>query len=306
MVCLLGPRQSGKSTLVQQLRPERAYFDLDDETFARTAAADPSGFVLALPDRVTLDEIQRVPELLRSIKISVDRKREPDRFILTGSANLLLLPRASESLAGRMEILHLHPLTESEKERSPGSFLRIFLSDGLKPEIRPETERDPLELANRLIACGYPNALQRTPDRARVWHRQYLRTLMERDVQDIAQVRDTTQLLRLLEMLAHQGAGLLNVSALSRGLALDRDTTGHYLDLLEKLFLIRRLPAWHRNRGKRLVRIFLLKNFRPTDFKKTSPGGIFRVRYFHLKDVLKDVPEKTEQIAEGLRHKTWT
>ena len=254
VVCLLGPRQSGKSTLVQCLRPDRAYFDLDDDELAATAGADPSGFVKALPRRVTLDEIQRVPELLRGIKISVDQQREPGRFILTGSANLLLLPRASESLAGRMEILQLHPLTESEKERSPGAFLKTFLDGRFEKEIRPSEDFDPLSLARRLASGGYPNAVERSPERAQVWHRQYLRTLMERDIRDVARIRDSTQLQRVLEKVAYQSAGLLNGSALGRELGLDRDTIHHYLDILEKLFLIRLLPAWHRNRGKRLVK----------------------------------------------------
>ncbi|MCF6314183.1 MAG: ATP-binding protein [Verrucomicrobiales bacterium] len=254
VICLLGPRQSGKSTLVQQLRPDRAYFDLDDDDLAATAAADPSGFIKALPERVTLDEIQRVPELLRSIKISVDQKREPGRFILTGSANLLLLPRASESLAGRMEILQLHVLTESEKARTAGSFLQVLLAGEFEEEIRSSEDSDPLCLARRLISGGYPSAIIRRQERAQVWHRQYLQTMMERDIHDVARIRDSTQLHRLLEKIAHPSAGLLNSSALSRDLGIDRDTVNHYLDVLEKLFLIRLLPAWHRNRGKRLVK----------------------------------------------------
>ncbi|MEE4377286.1 MAG: ATP-binding protein [Candidatus Competibacteraceae bacterium] len=254
VVCILGPRQSGKSTLVQQLRPDRAYFDLDDLDLAATASADPSGFVKALPVRVTLDEIQRVPELLGSIKISVDRQREPGRFILTGSANLLLLPRTSESLAGRMEVLRLYPLTESEKERAPGVFLKTLLEGNFKPEIRPTEDSKPLSLAQRLVMGGYPEVIQRSHTRIRDWHKNYLLTIMERDIRDVARILDSTQLERLLIAVAHQSAGLLNRSALSRDLSLDRDTINHYLDILEKLFLIRLLPAWHRNRGKRLVK----------------------------------------------------
>jgi uncharacterized protein len=254
VVCLLGPRQSGKSTLVRHLRPERAYLDLDNDDLAQIAAGDPSGFVKALPIHVTLDEIQRVPELLRSIKISVDQRREPGRFILTGSANLLFLPRASESLAGRMEILQLHPLSESEKEGTPGAFLKTLIGGGIEPEIRPSADSEPLSLASRLLTGGYPVAVQRSSARTQVWHRQYLRTIMERDIRDVARIRDSTQLLKLLEKVAHQSGCLLNSSALGRDLGLDRDTINHYLDILEKLFLIRLLPAWHRNRGKRLVK----------------------------------------------------
>src|SRR5690606_25846944 len=144
---------------------------------AETALADPAGFVRGLPDRVTLDEVQRVPEILRALKVAVDADRRPGRFILTGSANLLLLPRASESLAGRMEVLRLHPLTESEKATAPGRFLAAFLDGGLDPEIHQTTRGDPLELPRRLLAGGYPEVRTRSAERARSWHRNYLQAL---------------------------------------------------------------------------------------------------------------------------------
>src|SRR5580693_5886341 len=111
VVALLGPRQAGKSTLVRALAPDRPYITLDIDSTLETARSDPAGFVDSLPDHVTLDEVQRAPELLRAIKVSVDRDRRPGRFLLTGSANLQLLPRIGDSLAGRLEIIHLYPLT---------------------------------------------------------------------------------------------------------------------------------------------------------------------------------------------------
>jgi len=155
VVCVLGPRQCGKSTLTKEYAPDRPYFDLDDDNLTETALNDPSGFVRGLPEKVTLDEVQRAPEILRAIKVAVDANRSPGRFILTGSANLLLLPRASESLAGRMEILRLHPLTESEKEEKPGAFLQTFLSEGFSPDIREGTG-EPNDLPVRLLTGGYP------------------------------------------------------------------------------------------------------------------------------------------------------
>ena len=109
MVCVLGPRQCGKTTLVQQLDRDRAYLSLDDENYYRTATADPMGFVASLPEQATIDEVQRVSGLLSPIKQAVDQDRQPGRFLLTGSANLLLLPQVAESLAGRMETVYLHP-----------------------------------------------------------------------------------------------------------------------------------------------------------------------------------------------------
>ena len=115
VVCLLGPRQSGKTTLVQQLAPDRAFVSLDEHNYYQTAGADPDGFVASLPEAVTLDEVQRVPTLLSAIKRAVDQDRRPGRFLLTGSANLLLVPTVTESLAGRMEMAQLHPFDRIRK-----------------------------------------------------------------------------------------------------------------------------------------------------------------------------------------------
>jgi len=131
VVCLLGPRQCGKTTLAMSLEKGRGYISLDEDGYFRAASEDPDGFVARVPARVTLDEVQRVPALLTAIKRTVDRDRRPGRFLLTGSANLLLLPGVSESLAGRMEVIPLQPLTESEKQRNAGDFLRKFLDGSL-------------------------------------------------------------------------------------------------------------------------------------------------------------------------------
>ncbi len=254
MVCILGPRQCGKSTLARKEAGDRSYVTLDDEAVLRTALADPAGFIAALTGPVILDEIQRAPDLMLAIKIAVDNDRRPGRFLLTGSANLLLLPKLSESLAGRMEIIELHPLTESEKAGQPGSFLGDFLARRLQPEILGNRADDLAPLPERIVAGGYPEPLARGGPRARQWHRAYLRTLIERDAQDVARVKDTEGLSRLLEMAALRSGELLNVATLSVELKLDRRTVEHYLAVLERLFLIRLLPAWHRNEAKRLIK----------------------------------------------------
>ena len=254
VVCLLGPRQSGKTTLARQLEPERAYVSLDDNNYYRIALSDPIEFIASLPQEVTLDEVQRAPMLFPAIKRIVDEDRRPGRFLLTGSANLLLLPQVTESLAGRMEIIQLYPLTEAEKMRRPGRFLHDLLENDFEPVLRPDVEKAYQDLAERLLAGGFPEPLTRSPARARQWRRQYLRTIIERDVQDVARIRDSHELTRLLELLAVRSAQLLNVSGLASALGLYRETAEHYLSVLERLFLVRRLPAWHRNTGKRLIK----------------------------------------------------
>ncbi len=253
VACLLGPRQSGKTTLARTLAPRYAYVTFDDEATLTFARSDPTGFVAALPPRAILDEIQRVPGLLRALKLAVDHDRRPGRFVLTGSANLLLLPGLGDSLAGRMEIVQLHPLTAAEQARAPGRFLAALLGGRLKPAIAAAAPA-PLRLAERIVAGGFPEAVARSPARARSWHREYLRMLLERDVQDVARVRDTAAVGRLLEMLALRTAELLNVSGLGNELDLRRETVEHYLAVCERLYLVRRLPPWHRNQASRLIK----------------------------------------------------
>ncbi len=253
VVCLLGPRQSGKTTLARSLDPDRGYISLDERNYFHLAMDDPAGFIRGLPDRVTLDEVQRAPGLLTEIKRAVDDDRQPGRFLLTGSANLLLLPQIAESLAGRMEVVHLHPLTEAEKERNPGNFLRTLLDGALKSRIAAEQKKK-ISLAERLVSGGYPEPHRRTPARARRWHRQYLRSLIDRDVRDVARIKDSSALARLLELLALRTAELLNASDIGRALGLHRETIDNYIAVLERLFLVRRLPAWHKNPGHRLIK----------------------------------------------------
>jgi len=254
VVCLLGPRQSGKSTLAQRFDPSREYISLDDQNYLALARNDPEGFLAQLADRVTIDEIQRVPELTLAIKRSVDANRRPGRFLLTGSANLLQLPRLADSLAGRMECLYLHPLTESEKSGSSGVFLRTWMSGGLAEVLPPSRGPAASELPHRIVAGGYPDAFFRTPQRARRWQQQYVQSIIERDIHDVAEVKNGQDVARLLEFFSHQTASLLNISATANTLGHTRPTVERYLSILEKLFLVRLLPAWHSNRNKRLVK----------------------------------------------------
>ena len=253
VVCLLGPRQVGKSTLVQQLKPKKAYITFDDQNLLNAARNDPVGFVQGLPEPVILDEAQRVPELMPAIKSAVDTRRSPGRFLLTGSANLLLLPRVQESLAGRVEVIQLHPLSEMEKQGSKNSLLQSLLAGEIKTKIsvRQEIVQG---VAEAICSGGYPEPNARNASRARQWYKQYLNAIIQRDVKDIAAVRDENELMRLMEMLAYRTANLVNVSNMSRDLGIDRETVEKYVAILERLFLIRRLPAWHKSNAKRLIR----------------------------------------------------
>jgi predicted AAA+ superfamily ATPase len=253
VVCLLGPRQVGKSTLVQQLKPKNAYISFDDQNLLEAARNDPIGFVMGLPAPVILDEVQRVPELMPAIKSAVDRQRTPGRFLLTGSANLLLLPRVQESLAGRVEVVQLNPLSEMEKQGGKNSLLQSLLTGAIKTRI--SARQDIVQgVAGAICSGGYPEPNARTASRARRWYQQYLNAIIKRDVKDIAAVRDENELMRLMELSAYRTANLVNISNLSSDLGMDRETIEKYLAILERLFLIRRLPAWHKSNAKRLIK----------------------------------------------------
>ncbi len=254
VVLIHGARQSGKTTLAQKVGQERgyAYFSFDDAVALAAAKADPVGFVGDLPERAILDEVQRAPEIFTALKTVVDRNRAPGRFILTGSANVLLVPTLSDSLAGRMEILRLHPLAQCELARREPRLLDDLFGAGFKIH---RSERLGRELAERVAAGGYPAALARSqPHRRTAWYRDYVETLVQRDVRDLSRISALDALPRLLTLAAAQTARLFNASDLASPFQLSRPTVRDYVTLLERVFLLELLPPWHTNRLSRLVK----------------------------------------------------
>jgi hypothetical protein len=252
VVMVVGPRQCGKTTLVRNLMPgERAYVTLDDDTVLQGAREDPAAFVRSF-DRVTIDEVQRAPDLLRAIKRSVDQDRRPGRFLLTGSANVLTLPTVSESLAGRLEVVTLLPLSRAETRGRRPQFLRRAFTGAL---VRPPEAVIDRELVQAVLAGGYPEMLRReAPGRRQAWGRDYIRAIVQRDVRDVADVERLDQMSRLLRVLAHHSGQLTNFTKIGGQNNLDDKTTKKYIAILEQLFLVRRVEPWFRNRLKRLVK----------------------------------------------------
>lgn len=255
VVLIHGPRQCGKSTLARQVGDAAGYtyLSFDNDTQRASAQADPIGYVADLPDKVVLDEVQRVPNLFTSLKAAVDARRQPGRFILTGSANVLLVPKLADSLAGRMEILRLHPLAQAELTGTEPNFLSTLFGNSFKTGACGQ--RLGKMLAEHVAAGGYPAALARATARRRAsWYRDYADTLVQRDVRDLTRIHALEALPRLLTMAAGQSARLLNVADLAAPFQLSRPTIRDYMTLLARVFLLEELPPWHSNRLSRLIK----------------------------------------------------
>ena len=253
VVLLAGPRQAGKTTLARSLADDsRAYHTLDNASTLAAAQADPTGFVRAL-DSAIIDEVQRAPELLLAIKESVDSDPRPGRFLLTGSANLMTLPRVADSLAGRMETVRLLPLAQAEiAGAAPPTFLqRLF--DGKPPPIGTPFVGD--ELTELVLAGGYPEAVARkTWSRRQDWYLDYIDAVVQRDVRDIANVDQLDRMPRLLRVLAEHSGQLVNHTGAGAAIGLNHITTQKYSGIFAQLFLLRTLPPWHSNTLNRLVK----------------------------------------------------
>ncbi len=256
-VLVNGARQTGKSTLVQSAElagQNRQYLTFDDPGILAAAKRDPNGFVAGLNMPVTLDEVQHVTEIFPVIKAAIDRKRQPGQFLLTGSANVMLLPTLSQSLAGRMEVLSLWPFSQGEIRGVRESFVDTLFSQesvGWTGKIAAVSRDDLLETA---LAGGYPPAIARqSATRRNAWFQSYAMTLLQRDIRDLANIADGTAVPRLLSVVAARAGGLLNFADLSRSVALPQTTLKRYFALLEGTFLVQLLRPWARNLGKRII-----------------------------------------------------
>ena len=253
VVIVNGPRQSGKTTLVRQFESlGRPYRTLDNPNDLAGARNDPIGFLRGT-DQFIIDEVQRVPELFLAIKETVDRNRAPGRFILTGSAEILNLPGIRDSLAGRMQILPLLPLSMNEIS---GGGVADFLAELFAGEFREQPQKTPRTLLlTPVLAGGFPEMLVRSAEHRRVaWAQAYVEALLRRDVPDISNIEKPEALARLVDVLAVLNGQIVNLQDMGSRAGIDHKTAVRYLGLLENLYLVRRLKPWFRNELKRLVK----------------------------------------------------
>jgi hypothetical protein len=260
VVVVTGARQTGKTTLVRYLlssSPDRVFRTLDDLRVLESAEREPE-LLVRDAGPLTLDEVQRAPQLLRAVKHAVDDDRRPGRFLLTGSANLLLMQQVSETLAGRAVYLRLGALTESEKLRRsyPGVWPALLSADTVDQALaavraHPTISRHWTEIA---AEGGYPPVIPLSFENRTRWFEGYVATYLERDLQQLAQVSSLSDFRRLIELSALRLGALVNQADLARDAALSRPTAHRYLNLLEVSFQLRFLRPFAKNRGKRLVK----------------------------------------------------
>ena len=265
VVLLIGARQVGKSTLVQDLAKEAwpaRYLTLDERTVLDAALTNPDGLIQELGRQpVILDEVQRAPDLIRAIKLVVDRNRRPGMFLLTGSANVLTMANVSETLAGRVAVHELLPFSWLEllKKPKPSAIELLFTSPDPKTVITDlASTSSPArlkEVQDLILSGGFPTpSLMKRPGARRTWFESYRQTYLERDLRDLAAIKHLPDFGRLMTTLALRTGQMLNYSALSRDVGLTVTTLRRYFGILEQTFQAYPLYPYSANVGKRLVK----------------------------------------------------
>ena len=252
VVLIVGPRRAGKTTLARKMADEgRTYITLDDRTVLDAALSDPNGFIRGL-DRAIIDEIQRAPDLLLAIKRSVDEDHRAGRFLLTGSANVMTLPRVADSLAGRIETIRMLPLARAEIAGTAPTFLERLFEGRLERERKAVIGDDLVRLA---LLGGFPEAIERESERRRqAWARSYLTSVLTRDLRDIAEIERLAELPKFVRLLAEYSGRLVNYSQFGSEIDVSHKTGQRYVALLEQVFLVSTLQPWYTNALKRIAK----------------------------------------------------
>lgn len=256
VVALVGARQVGKTTLARLVTEAKdgTFLNLEEPGVLDAVERDP-GTVLGSPRPITIDEFQHGGDaLLRAIKAKVDRWRSPGQVLLTGSTRFTTVPMLSESLAGRVVILDLWPLSQGEIRRTTDHFVGALFGSIAKLRSFPSSTQTRKDVLRMLCAGGYPAVYRMSGPARRRWYESYVRTITQRDVRTFSRVQDLEALPRLLRLLAARTAQELNVNEVSKELGIPRTTLASYIPLLETVALVYRLPAWSTNLTSKVVR----------------------------------------------------
>lgn len=254
VVLLNGARQIGKTTLALEFMKEKDYnyITFDDEITYLAAKSNSTDFIASIDKPVIIDEVQRVPEIFLAIKRDVDNNRVAGRYLLTGSANPLLIPKLGDSLAGRMEVINLGPLSQGEIYNREERFIDIAF--GKKQFKSPKKSLTKKALYKRILTGGYPSVQNIKVEDQAAWMRNYLNLILQRDIKDLAQIEKLTELPNLLRILAARASNLLNVAEVSRDSKIPEKTVHRYIALLETIFIINLKQTWSNNITTRITK----------------------------------------------------
>lgn len=256
VVLLLGPRQSGKTFLMTKMTQENGYdfISFDNITLQAAALEDPVGFLSTRKKPLIIDEVQRVPEIFLPIKVDVDQNRSiHGRYCLTGSVNPLLVPKLGDSLAGRMLLLQLWPLSQGELEGKQENFLNRVFDEDFGPSGTVSFSKK--DLLHKVCLGGFPNMhLLKSEQERKEWGNSYLSLVTQKDIRELAQIESFTALPKLLQVVAARVGSTLNYSDLSNSTDIPLTSLRRYMQLMHNLFLLHSIPAWSRNLGKRVTK----------------------------------------------------
>lgn len=251
-VLLSGARQVGKSTLCIAL--EREYREFDSLAQREAAMHDPEGYIASLPKPVTIDEIQKVPEVLEGIKLDIDRDRKNGNFLLTGSANVLDMKKTKDTLAGRIIEIPIYPFSQKELQGKPDeNIVDILFTEGI--DGLDNTPKQYAEVLQAILDGGYPEILKIKSPRGRaLWYNAYISTYVERDIRDVGELRDISAFIRFYNIVSPRSCGLINKSSLASDANLSESTVSNYLTMLEMIYQIALLQPYASNVSKRFIK----------------------------------------------------
>ena len=315
VVFIRGARQSGKTTLIENICQTQGYsYNTFDDLFSQgNAEKDPSGFIENLKKPAAIDEVQRVPQIFLPMKKDVDEHRLPGRYLLTGSVNPLRVPNLGDSLAGRMQFIQLWPLSQGEIRGLKEGFIDYIFKEG-KIDF-PSTEISKDELLNIVIKGGFPD-LQRIEDerKRQSWCHGYISTVLEKDIMDLAKIEHLRSMPNILVTLANRLSCTLNEKDVARTVGLPSTTTQRYMQLLQNTYMIELLPAWSRNLEKRMMKspkvyfvdtalLLHILRFNEERLKEDQKMWGHVVENFVLVEVLKQL-NWSEVIAKAYHYRT--